>query len=250
MLDKIKNFYNTYGYFYFKLWTLHSLVLVCLLTIDIKYFFIACLVFLVLMPLHQLVVHEYVSHEYIVPKNQYADLILLLFLFYAYGLNVKSKRDYHINHHRFWQQPNRDPTQQKMHNVAIWRYVLGFQKPLVQQLEPVKNSMLDNNRWVRIFEPYSRRIFLTYTVVLLIFLPIEWFAIFCIYYPWLNVIVFNFHDQMFHGRISSHDHSWYLLLFGNQAWHIEHHSKYREIYYGPGLWKMGKSSILLPVVVV
>jgi fatty acid desaturase len=237
MIKKIKNFCSVYGYFYFKLWLLHSLVIASLLAIDIKYFFIGCLVYLILMPLQQLVIHEYVSHEYVVPKNQYIDLFLLLFLFYAYGFSVKSKREYHINHHRFWQKPDLDPTQQKMHNVPLWKYVFGFQQPLVQNLEPVKSSRLDNNRWVQIFDSRGRYVYLIYTVTLLVLLPIEWFVVICIYYPWLLLTVFNFHDQVFHGKISSKDRSWYLPLFGNQAWHLNHHDRYREIYYGPGFWK-------------
>jgi hypothetical protein len=237
MLSTIKNFYATYGYFYFKIWALHLGVLLSLLLVDIQYFFIAILIFLLLMPLQQLVIHEYISHGYIKPKNQYVDLVVLLFLFYVYGSTTTEKKNYHMTHHRLWKDSNTDPTQQKINAVPFWRYVLGFHRPLIRNLDSVKNTLQLDNRWVKIFESRSKKIFLLYSAAMFIFLPIEWFIVCCVYYPWLNLIIFNTHDQVFHGKTKIKDSSWYLPVFGNQAWHVQHHERYMSDYYGPGLIK-------------
>jgi hypothetical protein len=189
------------------------------------------------MPLHQLVIHEYVSHEYITPKNKFVDLFLLLIFFYAYGFSVKSKRQYHITHHRHWKEPTQDPTQQKMENVPLWRYVLGFQEPKIQNLDIVDSRLLKNNQWVKLFEPHGTKILIAYNVLMFIVLPIEWFVVFCIYLIWIISVTGNMHDYLFHGSIQSKDHGWFLPFFGSQAWHLYHHEHYNSYYHGPGLWK-------------
>jgi len=237
MINKLKNFYKIYGNFYLKTWLLHLLVLVSLLSIDIFYFFVAIGVTLLYMPLQQLVLHEYISHEYITPKNKLIDLILLVMFFYAYGLNVKSKKQYHITHHKYWKLKTKDPTQQKMDGVPFWRYVLGFQTPKSQNLDAVDSQLLKNNQWVQLLEPHGTKILVAYNVLMFILLPIEWFVVFCIYLLWLIVILANIHDFIFHGIPSAKDYSWLVLIYGSAAWHLHHHENYNNHFHGPGLWK-------------
>ena len=236
MIDYLKNIYRIYGYFYFKIWVLHLLVLCSIFFIDIKYFLYSVCVFLLYMPLMQLITHEYVSHEYIQPKNKWIDLLCLL-LFYSQENNVQAKRDFHVMHHRHWKNVELDPAQQKMKNIPIWRYILSLQRPVEQNIIPVQNAMLENNIWVKMLNKHSQKIYWLYVSIMFLTLPLEWFFVMCIYFPWLGVIVFFTHDQVFHGKIKSKDHNWYLPIFGSQSWHIYHHENYDKCYHGPTFWK-------------
>lgn len=236
MISKLKNIYDVYGYYYFKLWTLHFLVLSSVFFIDIKYFLYSLIVYLVVAPLMVLVNHDYVSHEYVRPKNQWIELFCL-FLMYIHDTNVQTKRIFHVNHHRKWYDPTQDPTCQKMQGVPVWRYILGFQRPVEQQLDPVKNISLLNNKWVQFFDQDYRKIYWAYIILMLVALPMSWFFVVCIYFPWVRMLISNSHDQVFHGKLQSNDHTWYLPFYSSGSWHIQHHKQYAHGYHGPGIWK-------------
>lgn len=236
MLNKLKNITNVYGYFYLKVWMLHLVVLSSLFLIDIKYVVYGLIVTFFYMPLSQLIHHEYVSHQYVQPKNKWIDLVCL-FLLYFSDTAALDKYAWHINHHVKWRDPAIDPVQQKMALTSKWRYLFGLTVPLDVDVPPRKNMLLENNQWVKMFDAHVSKIFLTYIILMFIVLPLPWFFVFCIYPYWLIMMLFNLHDQLFHGKNKDPDSAWYLPIYGNAAWHIKHHEEYKIEYYGPGMWR-------------
>lgn len=236
MLLKLKEFYNTYQYFYFKFWTLHILVLVSLFTLEFKYVLYSIGIYMLYMPLLMVIHHDYISHEYVKPKNQWIDLLCLI-ISYTTEVDVKGKKDFHTEHHKTWKYSNQDPTQRKMKNVPIWRYVFGFLKPVAFKVPPIKCNILTESRWAKHLDRHCRKIYWAYVVICLIILPWPWFVVVCIYTPWLGAILFNLHDHIYHGNIIAKDRNWLLLLYSSAAWHVKHHEHYRSWYHGPGIWK-------------
>lgn len=237
MLRKIKDFYNTYHYFYFKFWIIQSLVLISLITLEFKYFLYGIVIYILYMPLLTVIQHDYISHEYIKPRNQWFDLLCLL-LNCTTDTTVKGKKDFHTEHHKTWRDPEKDPTQRRMKGVPIWRYLFGFYTPVALELPEIKCNILTESRWAKYLDKHYRKIYLFYLLVCLIILPWPWFITICIYVPWIGAILFYLHDQIYHGSsIKSKDRPWLLPIYSSAAWHIKHHENYRVWYHGPGIWK-------------
>ena len=235
MIRQLKKFYLIYGLYYIRMWTILALSVISLLVLDFEYFLIAVGVYLLYMPVIVTIEHEYICHEYIVPKNKIIDFFMLLIFYIHQDNNISNKRNYHMTHHRYWKDPHLDPTQSKMIDVSIWRHVLGFERPVSQHLNQVSNVNFENNSNVKLLDSHARKIYWGYRIAMLILLPVHWFVVFVIYVPWLYTTAYNFHDELFHGKIKSKDSSWYLPIYSNGAWHIKHHSEHAHNYHGPGI---------------
>ena len=236
MINKIKQIYNTFGYYFFKVWFLHLFTLLGLLFIDLKYFGIAWILFFIFMPFYQLIFHDWLSHEYVKPKNYFAKWVSLIF-FYTQDNTVLVKKNYHVNHHRNWLTPDKDPTVQKMKGLSYIRYVLGWQMPVLQDVISVENSILKSSKLVQWLDKNQRVLYWIHMLVLFALLPLPWFMVVAIYFPWTMMIVASSHDYYFHGPVKGKDSSWLVPLFSAGAWHVHHHDYWKEgEYYGPGLW--------------
>lgn len=236
MLESFKKFYKVQGQFYFKIWALHLLMFLSLVFLDFNYFVISLILYaFIVMPLYQAIVHEYICHEYVKPKNDVLDFLFLLWYYCYSGSSVRAKRDFHVTHHRHWRNPDMDPTQQKLRAAPLWRYVFSFMKPVPQHIERVNNALLENNKFVRMLEPHGDRLYWIFRLFLLIALPLPWFVIVVVYWPWLLMTLFSFHDALFH-KYNSPDRLLYVPIYGNATWHNRHHEQYAYDYYGPGLW--------------
>lgn len=236
MLLWLKKVYKDYGATHVTFLAIHLLVLISLFTIEFKFFLIAVGLHIVLMPLLQTITHEYVCHEYLQPKNKIIDFFALIIFYIFNGKSVVEKRNYHITHHRYWRDPDRDPPQLKMKNVAAWQYIFNLLKPVAQNLDHINNSLLEKNSIVKLLDPHAGKIALIYTIVMFVILPWPWFVSTVIYFPWVLITLFNTHDVLFHHKnYQGQDRSIYLPLFGNQAWHLKHHNESTDNYYGPGI---------------
>jgi hypothetical protein len=234
----MKNFIAPYKEFQIRVFLLHLAVLLSLIYIDFGYFLLSILMFVFVGPLLQLIMHEYISHEYIEPKNPTITCLLLI-LFYSIVFagthsSIRTKRNFHITHHRHWKDADQDPTQLKLGKTNIWLYVFGFNRPIEFTIEEATNSILENNAILNFIDRHSKILNYTINLFFLIILPFEWFVTIFIYLPWLLLIVANIHDVLFHGPVENKkDSNWYLLFFSSQAWHLYHHNNYRTYYFGP-----------------
>lgn len=259
LLEKIKGIFKIYGYYHTVTFVIHLLAVGALIYLDSIYFLYGMIFFFLFMPLLQLILHEYVSHEIIQPRNPVINLLVLLF-FYTHGQTVKNKRAFHVTHHVHYLDADRDPTQLKIRAAGnLFRYIFNLQKPLAQELVPVKNSLLDNDRLVSLLEPHALKIVWGYRLIMFVLLPVEWFAVFVLYFVWLNIVIYGMHDVFFHGTIKGKDSSLLLPVWGNGSWHIKHHEDPDSLYFGPGwikwlnlgwyyyllLFRPGKNSVAL-----
>ena len=235
MINKLQEIYQVYGMFYIRRWAVLALTVISLFTLNFEYFLIALGFYFLIIPVLQTIIHEYICHEYISPKNKVIDFVFLL-AFYMYdGGSIVHKRNFHVTHHRYWKVPEKDPTQEKMIGVSVWKHVLGFERPTKHNLDHVEHAMLENNSNVKLLDPYAKYIHWSYIGIMFLILPWAWFVALLIYVPFLLATAGNFHDVLFHGSIQSKDKSWYLPFYGNGSWHITHHSDYSHNYHGPGI---------------
>jgi len=237
MLSKLKNIFQVYGPYTINSFVIAALAIISLITLDFDYFLYALLMFVVLMPLFQSISHEYVCHEYIVPRNQVIGFFLMLASYAVGGQRIAPKRNYHISHHRHWKNAELDPTQVKMQGLPVWRIVFNLRRPVRLPIESVSSGLAYSSRLMSTLDCYATHIHMVYVLSMFLLLPWQWFVTVVIYFPWISWTVWNWHDTLFHKNKHSKDHSFYLLLFGNGAWHVKHHSEYARNYYGPGLCK-------------
>lgn len=237
MLQAIKDTISKYGYYHTMVWIIHAAAILSLIVFPIEYFIYGVIFYLLAGPILHLTSHEYISHQSIAPRNRWIDLFVLL-VFYANGFNIRHKKAFHVTHHVHWQEPDQDPTQRRISAAGnTWRYVFNLVQPEVLNLRPVRDLLSERNHWVQILEPHARKITWIYRIALFMLLPIEWFAVFVVWFSWLNMLTWSLNDVAFHGPNPTRDRSWYVFFWGCNAWHVYHHNNPHDVYFGPGPWR-------------
>lgn len=236
MYSKLFYFYQIFGCHYLKNWTWHLLAIICILTLDPRFFLISFAIFLIVTPLIQVISHDYVSHEYITPKNRFYQF-LVLGLWYLLGQTVQNKKNYHYWHHINWQNRNIDPTQKLLANKSFFRYLFSLHFPVDNSIPIVLKGSLVNSPSIRMLDKYSIHIYWTSLIAMIIFLPWTWFVTLIVYPTWLQMLIERLHDYYFHGGGPKKDTAWLLFLFGSASWHIHHHRNWHDEYHGPEIWK-------------
>jgi hypothetical protein len=188
------------------------------------------------MPLLGIIAHDYICHEYVKPKNKIIDAICLI-LFYMMGFNVTDKRNYHIYHHIMWKDKDKDPTSLKLKNSSLVSYLLSTSSPVNLSAIPIYPNTLADNKIIKTLEQHYEYIYWLSRIVMLLFLPIEWFVVLVIYLPSIFSVIYNSFDYYFHGPINGKDNSMLFLIFNNTAWHNHHHNDWQTPYYGPNWFK-------------
>jgi hypothetical protein len=237
MIANIKNFYSKYGFHYIKIWTWHLLAIACLVTMDPILLVYAFLVFLLIFPLFSLVFHEYISHEYITPRNQLVKMLTLL-LWYMFGQPIQGKKNYHIWHHRTWNDAQVDPTQQLLEHKSLFRYLFSLHSPLQQSIPKVESGNLVKDHLIQLLD--SKVNYIYWASILLMLLLLSWpmFVVLRVYVPWFMTLASKYHDWYFHGNGLRKDSIWLLPIYSSASWHIEHHTNWQQEYHGTGLSKM------------
>lgn len=216
---------------------MHVLAITGLIVLDFEYFLYGTVIFFFMMHLYALVFHDWISHEYIQPRTWLLKGILLLF-FYTQDNTIKSKKNYHVYHHRFWRDRALDPTYQKLKNLSLVRYVFSLHSPVQQSIPNTESSVLESSVLIKTLDKYSKHIYFAYLLLMFAVCSTGWFFAVAVYFPWLMLILFNVHDYYFHGPVNGKDASWTTFVFSTQAWHRRHHEFWFEEYYGPGWWRL------------
>lgn len=225
-----------YSYPQFKEWSLHLLVIVSLFHIDLKYFLYSVIFYIIVLPLQHLIFHEYISHEYIEPRNDIIGIILCVLLFYSQEQKMQSKKDFHVTHHKNWQNPSTDPVRIKMGELGFWKYFFSIQPPVTLDLIKVDSKLLQQ-AWVKYLDKHYRTVYVIFNFLLFILVPLPWFIVIAIIHPWLWTNLYKWHDYYFHGPFKGKD-NWLLFpFFAQSAWHIEHHTTWTKEHYGNKFWK-------------
>lgn len=224
------------NYNFVKIWLLHLGTLIGIVILPISYFLWSLVVYFFLASLFQLIFHDWICHEYRQPKNSWIEAALLL-VFYSHDNNVSNKKNYHVLHHRMWNRPELDPTYRKLEGVSLLRYIMGLQNNLDLGVPNKEYSLTEKSKLVKILDKHSRLTYFVWVVCIFLLLPISWFVVVCIFYPWLVYVLSCYHDWHLHGPKKNSDKSWMTLLYYQGAWHYAHHESWRQEYYGPGLWR-------------
>lgn len=219
-----------------RAWVLTAGTVICLFTLPMNFWLMAVLTFWFVMPLYQLTFHDWICHAYCEPRGSIMTVILLL-IFYSHDNNVKSKRNYHIYHHRHWHDHSRDPTYRKLQGVKLWQYCLGLQRNLDLGIPDREVSWIEQQSWVGWMDRHSRLIYMLWLVTMALILPWTWFAVVCILYPWMLHVFMCWHDYHLHGPQQSPDLDWLSVLAGHCAWHHQHHLQWQHEYHGTGVWR-------------
>lgn len=197
----------------------------------------AVIFYVIATPMTQLIFHEYLSHLQIKPKNR-AVASICMWIFCVLGGRFYQKFAYHQHHHRYWKQPDLDPTQQKINQNTFLSYISGIGRPVPQQFEQQPHPWLQTDVLMQFFNRHADLIQIVTIILSAAVLPIEIFAVVFVLYPWMLMIVFAYHDWRFHAPNSTaQDMSLWFPLFANQAWHIRHHTDSQELYFGPGQFR-------------
>ena len=215
---------------------MHAAAAACLIWLPMSYIVWALVFYFFATPLVALIFHDWICHEYCKPRNPVMKFLLLMF-FYLHDNNVKLKKNYHVFHHQMWGTPEKDPTYRKLKGVSFLRYAFGLQNNLDLGVPEREFSILEDLPWVRFMDRHSRTIYLASVVILFVVLPLEWFAVFGVLYPWLFFVLLSYHDYHLHGPVRNPDRAWMTVVFAHAAWHQYHHEHWRTEYYGPGLWR-------------
>jgi hypothetical protein len=232
----LKKYFPTFGYYQYKAITLHILVAISLITFSIEYFVYSLIVFWFFMPLYIIIFHDWICHEYITPKNKFCQIFLLL-IFYSQENTIKAKRNYHTWHHKNFMYPELDPASQKIKGASFIKYVSGLHTAITQNIPVIEFSFIEKDKFIQWCDDNYKKLWISYLIICLALLPIEFFVVFCIYLPWLIFVISNAHDYYFHGPNPGKDYNALSFIFFSQAWHVKHHESWIKDYYGPNIWR-------------
>jgi hypothetical protein len=231
----IKRFYQIYGYYYIRVWIIYLLSAVGLFLFSPLDIAFVLLVGLLFYHLYGIIYHDWISHSYIEPRNLFFKWILLL-VFYSQDNTIQKKKNYHVYHHKTWTDPSLDPTQQKLKDKTLFRYLFSLHKPVSQNISIIDVSLLEKEPMIKSVDKYGKFVYSCILISLFVIFPFKWFFAVAIYFPCIILLLSNYHDYYFHGPLKGKDKNYLTVLFSTQAWHIEHHERWREEYYGPGYW--------------
>lgn len=196
----------------------------------------AVLFYMIAMPIVQLVSHDYLCHAYMRPRNRVIEAVSL-WIFCMLGGRVTEKISFHREHHRYWKDPNTDPTQRKISVNNVWLYVLGLGQHVPHEFPRHEHPVLAQSSIMRFFDQHAMLVRVITVSTGLILLPLEMMAVMFVLFPWMMLLVFNYHDWHFHGPRAGKDSAAWFLLFNTACWHLHHHRHPRRVYFGPGKWR-------------
>lgn len=237
MIEKIQQLYRIYGNYYLEIWATHLISLLSLIFLDIQYFLFALIIFWSVLPLLQLLTHEYISHEYIQPRYKILTILFLLLVYWSTKHTIFNKKNFHFYHHKHWQDPDTDPTLQKMKGTRLLPYMFSIVNPVPQHIPKTESSLLKNDPLIAWMDQHASWFHYGIKLLMLVVLPIEWFIVFNAYFVSMNLIRSNYSEYYFHGPLNGQDSNWRGIIFGNGAWHMHHHTVSAQLYFGPGHWR-------------
>ena len=234
-MQTLKQFYQTFGWYYVRIWTIHVAALAGVFVLDFRDILAIFIAGLFFNHAYQLIFHDWISHDYIRPRNTVFKWLCLM-LFYSQDNTIRKKKNYHVFHHQNWQNAEVDPTQQKLKNRGLFEYLFALHSPVAQNIPVREVSLLENEPVIKFFDQHSKLVYFATLVMAFAILPMTWFLAVAIYFPCINTVLGNYHDFYFHGPMQGQDKNLLTTVYGTQAWHIAHHQSWREEYYGPGWW--------------
>jgi fatty-acid desaturase len=131
-------------------------------------------------------------------------------------------KSYHITHHKLW-LGDKDPTAKEVRQ-GFWKYYIGVTDPT-----PIQSINAKNDPLVDWFNQHFYTVKIGCLTVLLLLLGWKVFVHLVIIQQFLVYFSLKIQDLVYHSKDSAKDHSWLYLIYGPDAWHIEHHSNYEKM---------------------
>lgn len=222
MIETLKFYWINKKFQHFIFVHLCLLIGIVSVPIDSWYLYDLVIFRLVSYPMTSTILHLYFNHNYLTFRNTFTKVISLLYVTLTNFWKFTDVKSYHITHHRLWLS-NQDPTAVEVRQ-GFWKYYIGITSPTPIQTIDAKNDPLVD--W---FNRYFYMIKLVMVLVLLLLLGWKVFVHLIIIQQFLVYFSLKIQDYTYHSDNSAVDKSWLYIIYGPDAWHIEHHSNYEKM---------------------
>jgi len=209
----------------------HLLLLLALVVLPLdRYYLYDLLVFsFVTSPLIRLVQHEYFAHSYVRFRNRFVKFLMFSYFSLYSFWKLEDTKNYHIAHHKSW-LTEKDTTAREVRQ-GWFRYLLGLSDPA-----PMDVKVNERDPDVIFFNGYFYPIKIILLILIYLCFGLTFLIHFVLIQQWMIYVTGRFHDIMFHYKDSAKDQPLTWLIYGNDSWHITHHSDFSSptwIAYDP-----------------
>ena len=203
----------------------HVLFLAGMIWFDIilSEFLLSLLYFIVVVaPFFAVIAHLKFNHNYIDFKNSFNEWCGLVFMTVYSFWKFKDLKSYHILHHKNY-NTDQDPTYSEIQQGRI-NYYIGLVDPTaiptVKVVESQKIAFINTYF-------YAIKISIYFAIALIFSFKALFLFVFAqqFYY----YVYSKCHEILFHGSLQARDLPIFFPIFFNNAWHVEHHTKYDEL---------------------
>ena len=222
MIDSLRLYWSYKKFQHFTF--VHICLIIGILTVpvDIWYLYDLLIFRFVTFPMTSTMGHLYFNHNYIIFRNSIAKIIGLTYITLTNFWKFTDVKSYHITHHKSWLS-DKDPTAIEVRQ-GICKHYIGITNPTPIQLV---NTKQDNILvW---FNSYFFIIKIVGILALILLLGWKLFVHLIIIQQFLMYFSLKAQDQIYHSDNFAKDQPWLFVIYGSDAWHIEHHHNYEKM---------------------
>ncbi len=219
MLKKLKNLWCKKKVQYFVFTHLLLLIGISTVPINIWYFYDLLILIWVTWPINSVIQHLYFTHGYYKFRFKFVKYVILWYLAMINFWKFSDSKSYHITHHKEWLTDS-DPTAGEVRQ-GYWKYYFGLTEPY-----NIPTLYSDRDAEIDFVNKYYFPIkFISLSIFILLF---GWylFVHLIIVQIFLGYLTQKAIEIIFHRKDSAKDLPWLFWLYGNDAWHVEHHKTY------------------------
>lgn len=206
---------------HFLLTQISLLIGILTVPLDIQYVYDIVILVLFTNPIYSVVQHLYFSHNYYQFRYGIIKKILVFYILLNSFWRFADLKSYHIMHHMNW-LTDKDPTASEVRQGSF-RYFLGLTQP-----SELSYKVSESDSFVT---EVNRNFYLYKFIITALFLMIfgwYWYVHLVIIQQWLAYLAAKAHDILFHHHDDAKDKPWLFWLYGNEAFHIEHHKNFQN----------------------
>jgi fatty-acid desaturase len=222
MINTLKTYWTYKKFQHFTFTHLFLIIGVLTIPVDIWYLYDLLIFRLISYPVSSVILHMYFNHNYVIFRNAFFKAISLAYVTLNSFWKFTDVKSYHIMHHKYW-LTEQDPTSKEIQQ-GYWKYYIGVTSPTAIHLIDFKNDSMVN--W---FNRYFYAIKIALTLILILLLGWKLFVHLVIIQQFLVYLSLKAQDCVFHSNNNAKDSSWLYIVYGPDAWHIDHHTNYEQI---------------------
>lgn len=204
---------------------IHLLLIVGVVTVPFdRWFLYDLLIFrLLTWPYSSCIQHLCFNHRYVVFKNNIIKILSLFYVMLVDHYKFSDVKSYHITHHKLW-LTDKEPTNHEV-TQGFLSYYMGITDPIaIEQLGVERDAILE------FLNKYFYPIKIALIVIFLVLFGWKMYVHFVIVQQFLVYFTLKIHDRIHHYKPATAKDYWFLyIVYGPDAWHIEHHRTYKEM---------------------